>query len=173
MLGLKLAREQHGLDIDLVFTGSDRGNAEYVRKTAAELGLAANVHFRGFVGVEEVASLYANALGLLYLSFFGPDNLPPLEAFTFGCPVIASRIPGHVEQLGDAAIFADPTSSEEIGDAIKRLHDDAALRASLVEKGRKLAAERTVDRYVTQMRVVIDGFANIRRTWPLTSQIAE
>jgi hypothetical protein len=27
-------------------------------------------------------------------SFFGPDNLPPLEAFALGCPVIASEIPG-------------------------------------------------------------------------------
>ena len=173
MLGLKHARQHHGLDIDLVFTGSDRGNAEYVRNTAAELGLEDNVQFRGFVDVGEVATLYANALGLLYLSFFGPDNLPPLEAFSLSCPVIASRTPGHVVQLGDAAIFASPTSPEEIGDAIKRLHDDAALRAALVEKGRNLAAERTVDHYLAKMKAAIDGFASIRRTWPLASQRSE
>ncbi len=173
MLGLKWARERHGLDIDLVFTGSDRGNAEFVRDKASELGLGGNVHFRGFVGVDEIASLYANALGLLYLSFFGPDNLPPLEAFTLGCPVIASRIPGHVEQLGDAAIFASPTSPDEIGDAIKRLHEDGALREALVVRGRKIAAERTVDRYLAKMKAAIDGFAGIRRAWPLASRRAE
>jgi glycosyltransferase involved in cell wall biosynthesis len=42
---------------------------------------------------------------LRYPSFFGAENLPPLEAFALGCPVIAADMPGAREQLGDAAIL--------------------------------------------------------------------
>jgi glycosyltransferase involved in cell wall biosynthesis len=35
----------------------------------------------GFVSHEELSALYKNAVALVFPSFFGPDNLPPLEAF--------------------------------------------------------------------------------------------
>ena len=85
---------------------------------------------------------------LLYQSFFGPENLPPLEAFALGCPVIAANVSGAVEQLGDAAILVDPKTLEEIAGAIRTLHNDRKLfsRTGLSRAGARLA--RTADHFV-------------------------
>lgn len=167
ILGLKRVREQHGLDIDLVFTGSDQGNLDHVRRTATGAGLTANVHFLGFVDTDEVKRLYANAFALLYLSFFGPDNLPPLEAFAAGCPVIASGTPGHLAQLTDAALFANPASPQSIADGIFSLYSNAPLRSHLIQRGRKIAEDRTVEAYLGAMQGALTRFEAIRRCWPL------
>ncbi len=53
------------------------------------------------------------------MTFFGPENLPPLEAFALKCPVIASNVSGSEEQLGDAAILVNPVNPEEIAQAIQ------------------------------------------------------
>ena len=49
--------------------------------------------------------LYTEALALVMPTYFGPTNLPPLEAFQTGTPVLYSDLPGMREQVGDAAIM--------------------------------------------------------------------
>ena len=63
-------------------------------RQAAERGLAGAVHILGFVSDEELVALYQHAHALLYLSRFGPENLPPLEAFALGCPAIVEDVCG-------------------------------------------------------------------------------
>ena len=60
----------------------------------AEFGLAGAVHILGYVSDEELIALYQHAHALLYLSRFGPENLPPLEAFALGCPAIVEDVCG-------------------------------------------------------------------------------
>jgi glycosyltransferase involved in cell wall biosynthesis len=69
-------------------------------------------------------------------TFFGPTNIPYLEAFQLGCPVVASDLPGIREQVGDAALLVDPRDSRAIADAMQKLWEDEALRARLVAAGR-------------------------------------
>jgi len=97
LLALDILRKRHGLRLNLVFTGSDKGNREYVSAHVREWGLSDQIFDLGFVSRDELSALYANALALVFPSFFGPDNLPPLEAFSLNCPVVASRIPGAEE----------------------------------------------------------------------------
>jgi glycosyltransferase involved in cell wall biosynthesis len=68
-------------------------------------------------------------------TFYGPTNIPPLEAMALGCPVAASKIYGMPEQLGDAALFFDPRSIEGIAQAMKVLWQDDNLCAELSQKG--------------------------------------
>jgi glycosyltransferase involved in cell wall biosynthesis len=93
LLALKQLSDQ-GKVIQLVLTGSDYGNLLHIEKTISELGLQNQVRTLGFVSNEELVAFYQNALALTYVSFFGPENLPPLEAFALGCPVIAARVDG-------------------------------------------------------------------------------
>ena len=90
LLALRLMRDRDGLKIPLVLVGADRGNGDHVRKTIRELDLEGQVFYVGFVPHADLVALYRNAFALAYVSLFGPDNLPPLEAFALGCPVIAS-----------------------------------------------------------------------------------
>ena len=157
--------KRRGIVIEMVFTGSDKGNAAHVFEKINELGLHDQVHVIGFASREELRALYSKALALTFASFFGPDNIPPLEAFALGCPVIASRISGAEEQLGDGALFFDPTDPEELVSAILTISQDQQLRARMVQKGAEIAKTRTPQAYVEQVCKILDKFAPIRRCW--------
>src|SRR5437762_10866221 len=92
----------------LVCVGEDRGTKEHVMREAKALGVEHRIHTPGFVERSRLTSLYQHADALLYPSLFGPDNLPPLEAMALGCPVVAARVAGAEEQLGNAAALVDP-----------------------------------------------------------------
>ena len=104
------------------------------------LGLDDNVLFLGYVPDEDMPALYRSARALVMPTFFGPTNIPPLEAFALGCPVATSRIYGIPEQLGDAALLFDPASVDEIFECLIRLWVDDAVCAQLAERGRERAA---------------------------------
>ena len=165
LVAVSLLRQKYDMTLHLVFVGSDMGNLRYVRQMVDKLGLSNQVHFLGFVPREDMVGLYQNAFALTYLTFFGPENLPPLEAFALGCPVIASSVPGAQEQLGDAALLVDPKNEGQIASAIKRLYDDPALRDTLISRGRTRASKWTADDLVESICRLIDEFEPVRRCW--------
>ena len=130
-LALRLLNANSDDPLRLVLTGSDKGIFQYIKETVHQLGLAQQVHILDFVSREDLIGLYRQAVALVFPSFFGPDNLPPLEAFAAGCPVAAARVAGADEQLGDAAILFDPANPTEIAETIRRIRDNEELRAEL------------------------------------------
>jgi glycosyltransferase involved in cell wall biosynthesis len=158
-------RARHGLAPTLVLAGSDRGNLAAVQACAADLGVAAQLRVLGFVPQAELPALYRGAGALAFASFFGPDNLPPLEAMALGCPVVAADVPGAREQLGDAALFADPRAPEAIAAALATLLTDQAAAAALVERGHARAARWTGRDYVRQIFGILDELALLVRCW--------
>jgi len=164
--GLKALRDQHGLDFSMVLTGADHGNADFVKAEARALGLAERVHFAGFVPFDEVAALYRNAFAMTYVTFFGPDNLPPLEAFAFGCPVVLSDIPGIDKLFEDAVVPVNHRDPASIAAGVKTLVDDPAERARRVAKGKLIAQRNSMANYVTQVQALFDEFESVRRCWP-------
>ena len=165
LIALKTLKDKFKSNFDLVLVGSEKGNQEYIQKLTNDLGVEKNVHFLGFVSREELAALYQSAFALTYLTFFGPDNLPPLEAFRIGCPVIASAVEGSEEQLGDAAILVEPSNPNAIANAVKSLMDDPNKRAELINRGYQRASRFTAKEYVRNVFNILDEFENIRRVW--------
>jgi glycosyltransferase involved in cell wall biosynthesis len=162
---LRLLRDR-GLDLSLALTGSDKGNLPFIRDTAARLGLTPHVRWLGFVTNDQLISLYRHAAALTYVTFFGPENLPPLEAFAAGCPVVASDVAGAREQLADAALLVDPRRPEEIAAAVERLRADPTLRAALIERGFERARRSTPAGFVAAVIAWLDDFEGVRRNWP-------
>jgi glycosyltransferase involved in cell wall biosynthesis len=165
----ELARDG-GERYELVLTGSDKGQLAHVRSLVHEVGIADLVHFLGFVDNDDLVALYQHAHALTYLSFFGPENLPPLEAFALGCPVVAADVPGAREQLGDAALLVAPTDPAEIAGAVRKL-EDQALRKELIERGRRRAEERTPAGYVDGVLRFLDEFERTRRCWGANASV--
>ena len=125
-------------DVRLVLVGArERNGYDEVRALVAAKGLTDNVLFMGYVPDSDMPGFYRRARALVMPTFFGPTNIPPLEAFALGCPVATSRIYGVPAQLGDAALLFDPHSVEEIHDSLLRLWRDDSLCAVLAEKGRE------------------------------------
>jgi glycosyltransferase involved in cell wall biosynthesis len=124
-------------NIHLILVGSKKNSYIEVRKLVLKLGLENSVHFMGYVSNEDLQEFYRRARALVMPTFFGPTNIPPLEAFVVGCPVAISNVYGIPEQVGDAALLFNPESIEEIAYAIRRLWMDDNLCKKLAEKGRE------------------------------------
>ncbi len=165
LLALQTLKDQHGQVKHLVLVGSNQGNFEYVREMAKTLGIESQVHFPDFVSREDLIALYCGAFALVYMSLFGPENLPPLEAFQCGCPVIVSNNSGALEQLGDAALRVDGLNPAEIASAIIRLGQDTDLRQAIIEKGHLRAKSYNGMDYVRDVFKICDEFEPIRRNW--------
>jgi glycosyltransferase involved in cell wall biosynthesis len=122
-------------DLNLVFVGSKKNGYPSTIELVQRLDLTKNIHFLGYIPDADMPGFYRKARALLMPTYYGPTNIPPLEAMALGCPVAASRIYGMPEQLGDAALFFDPTSVEQIARAMKSLWNDDGLCEELSRRG--------------------------------------
>lgn len=162
----KRVRDRTGWNLGVVFTGADKETLSYVCDYAARLGLAPHCRLLSFVERPDLIALYKGAHALVFPTFFGPDNLPPLEAFALGCPVVASAVPGSQEQLGEAALRFAPTDEEALAGHVLALRDPAT-RAEMIARGHAHArAAPTWDDYAAGIVDSLDQFAKVRRAWP-------
>jgi len=79
-----------------------------------------DIVFTDFVPDDELALFYENASLFVFPSLYEGFGLPPLEAMTYGVPVVSSNRSCLPEVLGDAALYFDPENVEEMADAMWR-----------------------------------------------------
>lgn len=157
--------KQQGTVITAVFPGSDKGNRAFITALAQSCGVAEQIRCVGFVPDEDMADLYRGALALVMPTYFGPTNLPPLEAFSLGVPVLYPDLPGLREQVGDAALLLDLNEPATLAVQLTRLLAEPALRAELVRQGQQqLATCSDADRQQV-LRGVFAQFRSLRSCW--------
>lgn len=81
---------------------------------------------KGYVDQNELESLYKGAYALVYPTLNEGFGYPPLEAMKYGTPVIASPFASVTEVCGDAVLYANPYSSEEIAFRVLEFENDAS-----------------------------------------------
>lgn len=81
-----------------------------------------------------LAALYKKAFCLIYPSLYEGFGIPPLEAMSLGCPVIASNTSSIPEVVGNGGILFDPFSEEDLIRSIESLMSDN-MRYQLILKG--------------------------------------
>jgi len=89
----------------------------------------------GYVGDDDLRALYSSCKAFVYPSLYEGFGLPPLEAMACGAPVIASRIPAHLETLAAAAHFVEPTNERALAKAIGALLDSEIERNRMSRSG--------------------------------------
>lgn len=98
----------------------------------------------GRVEDDALRSLYENAAGFIFPSLYEGFGIPPLEAMQLGTPVLASNTTAMPEVLGQAAMFFDPRS---VDDMAKQLLEFSRLstseKQSFVVRGRETSAKFT------------------------------
>ncbi|WP_151961549.1 glycosyltransferase [Acinetobacter bereziniae] len=127
--------KEKGVLLSVIFSGADKGNLNYVMSYAKKLNIGDLVHYIGFAPNEDVYYLYKQSLALVMPSFFGPTNIPPLEAFAIGTPVIYSNIAGLCDQVGNAALLCDLKRSNELVEHLELLLNNPKKRIELIELG--------------------------------------
>jgi glycosyltransferase involved in cell wall biosynthesis len=158
---MRLVRALHGLikkhdtRIHLVLAGSKRHEYQNIARLVSALDLQESVFFIGYVPDDDLAALYNQALALVMPTFFGPTNIPILEAWVAGCPVITSDLRGIREQVGDAGLLVDPREEMKIADAMWHIYQSEELRLDLIQRGRARASAWTPPQFAARLAEVI------------------
>lgn len=156
-------------DICVVFCGAHDG-PEFKRtyrttmRLSSALSVDSQVMVMPYVPDSLMAGLYLGSAGLVMPTFFGPTNIPILEAWKLGRPVITSDIRGVRNQAGDGAVLVDPTSPGDLADAMQSLWDDQSLASQLVAAGHLRDAEWTTTDFARRLRVTLSAAARLAIT---------
>lgn len=121
-------------DIHLIFTGPKKFEFSNLYNFCTKNNLLPQVSFLEYVPNEVLGGFYLRARAMVMPTFYGPTNIPPLEAIALGCPVAVSNIYGMPEQLGEAALYFDNTNATEVATSIERLWCDNQLYDKLKDK---------------------------------------
>ncbi|MBA2669883.1 MAG: glycosyltransferase family 4 protein [Gemmatimonadetes bacterium] len=96
---------------------------------------ADRIRWLGYVPEADLPALYGGALALVYPSVYEGFGLPVLEAMSCGAPVVAARISSLPEVAGEAALYSDPDSADQLAAAMTRIAAEPALRDELRSRG--------------------------------------
>jgi glycosyltransferase involved in cell wall biosynthesis len=137
----KIFKEQTKSECKLALVGG-AGWGESIQPIIDGLGQSGkDVIVTGYVSDEMLPLFYRRALAFVYPSLYEGFGLPVLDAMTMGAPVITSNISSIPEIAGDAALMLDPTSVEEIANALCRVVEDSELRKRLSADGLSRASQ--------------------------------
>ena len=106
-------------EYDLVVVGGGKFTDAELREIQ-RLGISDSVLHWGSVTEPVLAEAYSRAHLFVIPSLYEGFGLPPLEAMSMNCPVLASFTSSIPEVCGDAALYFDPTSP---GDLERGLRD--------------------------------------------------
>jgi glycosyltransferase involved in cell wall biosynthesis len=116
----------------------------------------------GYVSDGELRALYENAGCFVFPSKYEGFGLPPLEAMSLGCPVVASNAAAIPEVCRGAALFFNPDDSQGLRVAVCSVMNDPGLREQLAVRGRQHAATFTWGASAHAMLDVIDTLRGAR-----------
>jgi glycosyltransferase involved in cell wall biosynthesis len=152
---LKILKDR-GRTIDLVLSGTkDRGYKDLM-KYVSQNNLTEQVKFLGYIDDQQLIDLYKNALALVMPTYYGPTNIPPIEAILLGCPPIVSNIYGMPEQFEDAAIYFDPESPDEIADRIESVLVNPEYRNQIIRNGERIKMKFSQERFSNDIRNILN-----------------
>jgi glycosyltransferase involved in cell wall biosynthesis len=141
-------------DVHLVLAGADGWLSKATYDQVDQLGLRGLARFLGFVPDADLPALYRGAAVLAHPAWDEGFGLTPLEAMACGTPVVASSAGALPEVLGSAAAFAPPDDPAAWAVRLGSILDQPALRAGLVEAGRRRAGAFTVERQAVETLAV-------------------
>jgi glycosyltransferase involved in cell wall biosynthesis len=132
---IKILKDKNIL-IDVVFAGRERTNLKYIVGEINKFSLQDQVTIVGAVDSEYLPYLYKDSLALVMPTYFGPTNLPPIEAMALGVPVIYSDLFFNNEQVKDIFLPINLKDPHTLCDAIKNLLSNKNLKQELISRGK-------------------------------------
>jgi glycosyltransferase involved in cell wall biosynthesis len=142
-------------DVALVMVGG--AASTFARSMLGEL--PSNVISTGRLTDEQVLALYGDAKALVFPSIYEGFGIPPLEAMSVGCLVMASDIGPVREVCGDTVVYFDPHAPASIAAVMRQVIDGdlnaAALQQSGLARAQKFSWE-TSARHLVELIQSVD-----------------
>ncbi len=90
-------------------------------RSSSDSRLPSSAQYLGRVSDEALKALYGGAACYVLPSYYEGFGLPAVEAMICGCAVVAADIPALRETCGDAAVYFDPSSPQDIAETVLAL----------------------------------------------------
>ena len=157
----ELLKGEYKLPHQLVLAGGKGWQDEQIFQTLQNTRFAGDIIRTGYVSAEEKNTLYQHAGAFVFPSVYEGFGIPPLEAMTWGCPVVCANAASLPEVVGDAAELVDPLDEASIAQGLLRVLSDHEYAEQLVEKGRARAGafswERSAENLFAVCKEVLEG----------------
>ncbi|MDR1459417.1 MAG: glycosyltransferase family 4 protein [Bacteroidales bacterium] len=148
------AIQYRDVSIPLVIVGKENRYALELKNQITQRKLK-NIFFCHNVSSSDLPVVYALANMFIYPSFFEGFGIPIIEAMSCETSVITSNTSCFKETGGNAVLYVNPNSEEEIAQAIYVILNDDELRKNLIQKGKEqikkfkpdVIAEKIMDLY--------------------------
>ncbi len=114
--------------------------------------LKRNIRFLNHVPLTDLPFIYSGAMFLAFPSIYEGYGLPIIEAQAFGLPVLTSATSSMPEVGGEAALYVDPFSVQDIREKLQRLVSDADLRSYLSEKALEQASKLNMETFTADVK---------------------
>ena len=135
--------------IDFLFKKKDRQKTEQKK-----------VIILDYVPTEDLQYLFQGAYCFVFPSLYEGFGLPPLEAMSFGCPVITSKVASLPEVCGDAALYVNPYNVEDLSNKLQQILTDRDLRDRLSKAGKRRAEFFSLDNYKNRLMTAYNRVLN-------------
>ena len=148
----------------VVFVGGEKGNYAFLDHLIRGYGLSKQIQSLGFVPAAHMSALYENCQAVIMPTYFGPTNLPPLEAWLLGKPLIYSK--QFSDHAGNAAILINPDDASSIADAMKSMLDES-ISKKYIKNGYKRLKEIASIRKISEKKLFAKllQFQQKRQCW--------
>jgi glycosyltransferase involved in cell wall biosynthesis len=120
-------------DVAFLVVG-DGERRQALEAAARDRGLGSQVHFLGWRA--DLDRIYADLDVVVLTSRNEGSPVALIEAMAAARPVVATRVGGVGELVGDSGLLTDMDDAPALAQAVRRLLDDPALAARLGQRGR-------------------------------------
>jgi glycosyltransferase involved in cell wall biosynthesis len=123
--------------------GSSEPYANFMRRRLDELGLTEDVEFLGKLDRKDIFARARQADICIFPSRYETAGYTCLEAASYGCAVLATRVGGIPEygQHGETVWLVEPDNKESLAEGIDHLLSNPSLRKKLADKAPEYIAE--------------------------------
>ena len=114
---------------------------------------------------KEVPYFYRQSVALVMPTYFGPTNIPPLEAFSLGCPVCYSDFLAAGDQINDAVFPIDLEDPESLARALMTITEDSAQVKTKIEKGMQVVQRWNEEACWEGLKFIFEEYEQKMRCW--------
>jgi len=162
---VKLYEKKNNIKIDVVFSGADYGNLDYILNKAKVLNISEQIHYVGFVSNEEIAYLYQNCIALVMPTFLTNTNIPPLEAFMLKVPVLYPNTLECADILKQATINIDLENPNSFVKSIQKVIDNRDEVKEKISIGYNYINNLQNTNYIEPIIKILNRYKQMKQTW--------
>jgi glycosyltransferase involved in cell wall biosynthesis len=148
-------------NVKLVIVGEKMFMTSDMESVFEKMQFKQDVIFTGRLGVNDLSTVMAAALALVFVPYFEGFGIPILEAMYCDVPVITSNVTSMPEVAGNAGLLVDPFSIGSITEGMLKIYKDEELRNRLIKNGRiqreKFSWDKTAEKLWASIEKTISG----------------